>query len=190
MDEVRRSGRAGDVASESAAARALQGHMRARRGRADHGVALDRPGARGTTERLPVSITRDQVKRLRRIVRVRTWLPHAPSKMSPSGPLLAPRHRIVTVKWAKSKCSSGLHESGEPRRRQPLLERPSTEPRRSPRTDAPSTDGKVPSSSTVRAAWRFRAAGWRPSRQIRSSAVIRGRSAGSPVVRSMPEAPR
>lgn len=39
-------------------------------------IALDRSGARGTTQWRPVTVVADEEKRLSGVVRIRTWLAH------------------------------------------------------------------------------------------------------------------
>jgi hypothetical protein len=45
------------------------------------GITLDRSRTRWACEWSPTSIARDEMKRLSGVVRVRTWLSHAPSPM-------------------------------------------------------------------------------------------------------------
>ena len=73
--------RAGDIAREASTVAAPERDLRPRRGRRVGGISLDGARTGRTAERPATSITRNQMKRLRWVVRVRTWLSHAPSPM-------------------------------------------------------------------------------------------------------------
>src|SRR5688500_14666106 len=86
-DELERNGLphsvlrgARNVPREPPAVAATERYLRARRWGAVRRIALDGAGTGRTAEWAPAAITGDQMKRLRRVVRVRTWLSHSPSR--------------------------------------------------------------------------------------------------------------
>jgi hypothetical protein len=74
-------GSACDVACEAPAVATPKRDLGARGWWGVRRIALDRTRAGGATKRAATSIAGNQMKCLRRVVRVRTWLSHAPSPM-------------------------------------------------------------------------------------------------------------
>jgi hypothetical protein len=76
-----------DVACDSPAICALQGHVRSRCGRDKAGISLNVPRTGGATEGFARSIAGDELQCLRRIVRGRTRLSHRTSRVFSHSPL-------------------------------------------------------------------------------------------------------
>src|SRR5687767_4535178 len=72
--------RSGDVARETPALGAAQRHVRTGRGRHVGRITLDGTRTRGATQGTTGPVGGNEMKRLRRVIRVRTWLSHDPSK--------------------------------------------------------------------------------------------------------------
>ena len=77
--------RAGDVMGGSAAALAAQRNVGVGGRRYLSRIALDRSGARRTTERRPCAVVADEKQCLSGVVRVRTWLAHELSSCNEHG---------------------------------------------------------------------------------------------------------